>query len=205
MIDIISLHIGFETPIETLEQFQDELKTFLRAHPLHFYPKAMVLWNEISNMNRMKVRIRIQHRGNFQNQYQFRLRKQMVMEWMKETLERLEIKYELPIQHVEVADPMVMNAGDGTQLPPPPPSIASQFHVGGGGFGIAASGAKSGYGEGLFDKDSPYAAIAEVLDGEGMDAQKDKKAKKKAAEEEKKLKKEWGDVPKPGKMKSKKK
>jgi hypothetical protein len=60
---------------------------------------------EISFLNqtlifRLNLIVRIKHRGNFQNRFQFRQRKQMLHQFIKSALHELKIGYHLPTQKV---------------------------------------------------------------------------------------------------------
>jgi hypothetical protein len=119
-----------------------------------------------------------------QNQYQYRQRHQLFMEFAKETFIRLGITYTLPKQVVEFDSQTFRNCSQGSYLPPPPPSVVPQFAVGAAGYGAGSNMQSKAYKEGVFNDTSPFEAEAGVLDTDGLRAAEKKQAHKTATQEE---------------------
>lgn len=101
-IDLVELHIKFDTSQKKLKEFEQHLGSYLNSHSRDFYTKFEVEYKKVEECNRMTVRLWIQHRSNFSNRKKFRERRSRILLRVKKILEKLEISYETLPQNVYV-------------------------------------------------------------------------------------------------------
>ncbi|WCJ42758.1 Mechanosensitive ion channel family protein [Euphorbia peplus] len=102
MGDIVQFAIDLSTPIHILEQFQQRIGIYLGSNPRRWKEGFSVLFNEIEEVNKLKVALCFGHTLNFHHAAKRAKRRSLLVLEIKKILEDLQIKYHLLPQEVHL-------------------------------------------------------------------------------------------------------
>lgn len=94
-----TLNIGFETPLDVVEQLKTRLKGYISDNNRE-WSDVVVNIDKIENQNAIYLNISVQHKANWQDWGGRWSRRTAFMRHLKTVLEELEIAYSKPLQPV---------------------------------------------------------------------------------------------------------
>ncbi|KAF8513408.1 Mechanosensitive ion channel-domain-containing protein [Hysterangium stoloniferum] len=145
MWETVTLNIGYDTPLEVVEQLKVRLKGYVAANCREWSDISIII-DKIEYQNAIFININMQHKTNWQNWGGRWERRTALMRHLKTLLEELEITYTKTIQPVILQYPATPSTMRGVQRPSDPRSRdadsdslgnAGRFSVSGG---VASSG-----------------------------------------------------------------
>ncbi|ORX54537.1 hypothetical protein DM01DRAFT_265779 [Hesseltinella vesiculosa] len=100
MGESIPLSIDFRTPTDTIFTLRDRLAAWVNEQPREFASGFDVRIQEIVDLNKLALTIWLPHKGNWQNVGKRLQRRNRFMFMLKDTLQDLNVHYELPAQRI---------------------------------------------------------------------------------------------------------
>ena len=95
MTDIFPLDLPFGTPSSTILEFRSRVQNFLKVNSNEFTSKGDVLVMGLDGVDKIKLSISAQHRGNWQDSSYRYERKIKFMLFIKDTLDELGVRHSL--------------------------------------------------------------------------------------------------------------
>ena len=110
---IMFLILDFYTPTETLRELHARMGEYIKKQTRDFFPTVDFTVTEIDNLNSLKCKFNIKHKGNWQDMGAKGQRRRDFMFELIKNLKELDISYSKPARKSEV--PSVVNHGDKSQ------------------------------------------------------------------------------------------
>ncbi|KAI8070753.1 Mechanosensitive ion channel-domain-containing protein [Gongronella butleri] len=100
MGESIPINVDFRTPTDLLFTLRDRLAAWVNEQPREFAAGFDVRLQEIVDLNKLVLTVWLPHKGNWQNVGKRLQRRNRFMFMLKDTLQDLDIHYELPAQRI---------------------------------------------------------------------------------------------------------
>lgn len=102
MAENITFQMAFDTPPEKIQHLKTEVTKFIKKHPKDFSPYFMFSYHGIEDMNKLHMKIYLQHANNWQNYEAYLQRKAKFIMFLKQAITEQKIEYYLPVQRLEI-------------------------------------------------------------------------------------------------------
>lgn len=102
MAENITFQVAFDTPPEKIQHLKTEVAKFIKKHPKDFSPYFMFNYHGIEDMNKLHLKIYLQHANNWQNYEAYLQRKAKFIMFLKQAITEQKIEYYLPVQRLEI-------------------------------------------------------------------------------------------------------
>ncbi|KAG8984674.1 hypothetical protein FRB90_005179 [Tulasnella sp. 427] len=121
MWESTNLQIGYETPLEIIEQLKVRLRQYMAENNREWASPGVEIWiDSMKFQNCINLVIAIEHRNNWQEWGGRWARRGLFMKHLRTVLEELEIGYQMPLQpvtfHPSSMPPPWMNPADGASV-----------------------------------------------------------------------------------------
>ncbi|XP_030551925.1 mechanosensitive ion channel protein 10-like [Rhodamnia argentea] len=103
MSDSVEFTVDFSTSHDSITALRDEVKGYLEDRSHYWKKDHSIVFNEIEDLNKLKMTLHVTHTINFQNPGDRNIRRSELMWELKRIFEKLGIKYRLLPQEVRVS------------------------------------------------------------------------------------------------------
>lgn len=102
MAESVKLQIDFDTSTEKLQHLKNEIGDFIKRHPKDFTSYFMFNYEDLENVNKLHLKVYLQHSGNWQNYEAYLQRKSKFIMFLKRAIDEQQITYYPPVHRVEM-------------------------------------------------------------------------------------------------------